>query len=81
MKVIVDFLTERKCKVEVDNCLSKEKNVQIGCVQGSVLFNLYTRKVPECFRKDVTVVSYTDDTSVIVSGNTDEEVFEKLRQA
>jgi len=81
MKVIVDFLTKRKCVVEVDGCLSKEKDVPIGCVQGSVLgprlFNLYTSKIPKCFAKDVTVVSYADDTYVIISGDTEEEVCEK----
>jgi len=50
-------------------------NIPIGCVQGSVLgpriFNLYTSKVPKCFSKDATVVSYADDTYVIVSGDTE----------
>jgi len=66
MNVVIDFLTERKCVIEVDGCLSKERNVPIGCVQGSVLgpslFNLYTSNIPDCFSEKVSVVSYADDT-------------------
>jgi hypothetical protein len=36
-KVIYDFLSKRKCKIEVNGLFLSEFNVDLGCVQGSVL--------------------------------------------
>jgi len=78
---IRDFLTERKCVVEVGGAVSEEKAVPIGCVQGSVLgprlFNLYTSKIPLHLPHEVTITSYADDTYVIVNGDSDEDVKKK----
>jgi len=56
--------------------------VPIGCVQGSVLgprlFNLYTSKIPECFPHEVKIVTYADDTYVIVWEENEEDLKKKV---
>ncbi len=48
--IIYDFLSDRRCVVDVHGEVSREFDVSLGCVQGSVLgpklFNLYTRLMP-----------------------------------
>jgi len=81
LATIKDFLTNRKCVVEVDGSESNERVVPLGCVQGSVLgprlFNLYTSKIPECFPHEVFITSYADDTYVIISGDSELEIQKK----
>jgi len=70
LSILMDFLTDRKFKVKVENSHSLEKDLKIGCVQGSILgprlFTLYlsdlASKLSEAF-----VVSYADDTYVAIS--------------
>ncbi len=51
LRILNDFLDDRKCIVEVNGSKSEPFDVDLGCVQGSVLgpklFNLYTRMIPE----------------------------------
>ncbi len=75
--VLYDFLSERRCRIEVGGKLSREFRVDLGCVQGSVLgpkiFNIYTRKIKECLTSNAEIVTYADDSYVIVradEGNT-----------
>jgi len=69
---ILDFLSDRKCIVEVDGKRSTTRSVPLGCVQGSVLgprlFNLYTSKIPSLLTSDAKIVSYADDSYVAISG-------------
>jgi hypothetical protein len=70
-RVIYDFLSGRKCKVEVNGEVSREFNVELGCVQGSVLgpklFNLYTRMIPCKLPLNASITTYADDSYVVIS--------------
>ncbi len=71
LHVINDFLGNRKCKVEIDGTTSEPFDVELGCVQGSVLgpklFNLYTRKIPDKLTANADMVTYADDSYVVIS--------------
>jgi len=78
IRAIDDFLADRKCVVEVDGVESKQFDVPMGCVQGSVLgpklFNLYTRLIPLKLTPSALITTYADDSYVIISapkGNQD----------
>jgi len=77
MFAIMDFLTNRKFVVEIDKQKSKVVNLDRGCVQGSILgpklFTLYTHELSEIL-SGVKVVTYADDSYVIVESNNLEEV-------
>jgi len=71
---IMDFLTNRSFRVVVDESESDIKILDRGCVQGSVLgpklFSLYMGGIGDLLRsQNVDLVSYADDTYVIVTGN------------
>jgi len=70
--VLMDFLSGRNFKVKMGSSYSSSKNLQIGCVQGSILgpklFTLYTSQIPSVLPDDCFVVSYADDTYVALSG-------------
>jgi len=82
LSVIIDFLTERRCTVGVEGSRSSLRDVPLGCVQGSVLgprlFNLYTSKIPNCFPHEVEVISYADDTYVVVCDKDEKALTKKL---
>jgi len=69
MRILIDFLSQRKCVVDVEGSLSTIRNVPLGCVQGSVLgprlFSLYTSKIPQ--KVPGHIVTYADDSYVLVS--------------
>jgi hypothetical protein len=70
-KVIYDFLSERKCVISANEKTSREFDISLGCVQGSVLgpklFNLYTRLIPNNIHKGAFITTYADDSYVVVS--------------
>lgn len=72
LHIIMDFLTDRTFVVEIDDMQSKEKCINLGCAQGSVLgpklFNLYMKEVTKNM-ENAYVTSYADDTYVIVPGS------------
>jgi hypothetical protein len=71
IRVLDDFLSDRKCVVEVDGTRSEMFDVELGCVQGSVLgpklFNLYTRQIPAILSSNAHITTYADDSYVIIS--------------
>jgi hypothetical protein len=82
---VMDFLTKRKFQVELRTAKSSVKNLDRGCVQGSILgprlFSLYLgelkRKLNETItstQSHVEVISYADDTYVIVCDKSVEQV-------
>jgi len=79
---IKDFLMGRKIYVDVDGAISEIKDMNIGCVQGSILgprlFTLYMGKLIEAVKEEV--VSYADDTYVVIKAKTDEELKEKVKE-
>jgi len=84
MSTIVDFLSERKCIVNVEEASSAIRDVPLGCVQGSVLgprlFNLYTSKIPECFPHEIEIISYADDSYVVVYDKEEKTLVKKLEE-
>ena len=70
-KVIYDFLSERKCVISIDDEFSEEFDIDLGCVQGSVLgpklFNLYTRDIPNYLTENAQITAYADDAYVVIS--------------
>jgi len=81
---MLDFLTDRKCLVEVDGTRSSLRAVPLGCVQGSVLgpklFNLYTSKIPLILPDYATMTSYADDSYVIITGNDIQDLKSKTEE-
>jgi hypothetical protein len=75
---LYDFLSNRRCVVEVGNARSSVKEVPLGCVQGSVLgpklFNVYTSKIGEELTTNSTLTSYADDSYVTVAAGTVDEL-------
>ena len=76
--ILSDFLSDRKCVIDIDGTLSDPIQVKMGCVQGSVLgpklFNLYTRNIINHITEGNEIVTYADDSYVVVSaeeGQTD----------
>jgi len=84
MYAIMDFLTNRKFVVEVDNQQSQSINLDRGCVQGSILgpklFTLYTHGLASLETMDAKVVSYADDTYVLITGDSVGQVVEKTKR-
>jgi len=64
------FLTNRKFVVKIGGKTSEIKQLDRGCVQGSILgpklFTPYTHQFKEIL-SDVKVISYADDAYVIIS--------------
>ncbi len=72
---------KQKLIPEVNGSISNEFNVDLGCIQGSVLgpklFNLCTRSIPSILPHDTFITTYADDSYVIISsptGNPSEKV-------
>jgi len=82
MKILLDFMSHRSFKVQVNNELSSNKQLKVGCVQGSILgprlFTLYMKDLQK-LTDDAHLVSFADDTYVSIAAKTLEEVKEKLQ--
>jgi hypothetical protein len=82
-EIVYDFLSRRRCVVDVDGNISTEFSVPLGCVQGSVLgpklFNVYTREIPNHLSSSSVITSYADDSYVVIwkpSGQLNDLIFE-----
>ena len=67
---IKSYLTNRKQRTKFKNCISDEETISSGIPQGSILgpilFVVFTNDLAEEFKQDCKVVSYADDTQLIV---------------
>jgi len=83
MSVIMDFLSERRLVVEIEGMQSSPRNIQLGCVQGSILgpkiFSLYMKDLPKHVDNNL-VTSYADDTYVMVTGSSHQEVIQNAER-
>ena len=75
MFALLDFLNERKFQVEMGEARSSTLSLDRGCVQGSILgpklFSLYVSGLADKLASEnVQIISYADDTYVIVSCDT-----------
>jgi len=81
---LADFLSKRKFVVELNGERSKEIALDRGCVQGSILgpklFSLYLFELERKLGQNCTVVSYADDTYVIVTGKDKTDTERKTKQ-
>jgi hypothetical protein len=64
-------MTHRRIAVKVGKTLSPEMNINVGCVQGSILgpklFNIYCANIAKAISKNSIIVSYADDSYVLNS--------------
>jgi len=83
MQTLMDFLSGREFRVEINNTRSQTRHLKVGCVQGSILgpklFTLYIRGLENLF-KETHLVTFADDSYVSVSGNSIEEVRDKIKE-
>jgi len=81
---IADFLSNRKFIVELNGVRSKRVSLDRGCVQGSILgpklFLLYLYQLEQKLGQGCTVVSYADDTYVIVCGKSISDTESKVKK-
>jgi len=79
---IMDFLTNQKFVVEVSGKRSEMKELDRGCVQGSILgpklFTLYMSQLTEQLG-DAKVVTYADDTYVVTTSSNKHELLQKTK--
>jgi len=80
-KIIKDFLTHRKIYVDIEGHKSELRDLKTGCVQGSILgprlFTLYLGGLVDEINYS-QIVTYADDSYVIIDGDTTEEIQEKV---
>jgi len=84
VRILMDFLSNRRYTVSVGGKSSSHRNLDRGCVQGSVLgpslFSIYCGNLQEAVGNEAWITSYADDTYVIVSGNYQDELSQKLKK-
>jgi len=82
MNLLIDFMTGRVFSVSVGNEMSSPKNLNVGCVQGSVLgpklFSLYCAALPSVLPPYSHVISYADDSYVSIIAEKTEDIKQKV---
>ena len=78
MKLIKNYLLNRKQITKFNNVKSDSKNIMFGVPQGSVLgpllFLLYINDIVNSAFEGETVI-FADDTNIFVTGNNEEETY------
>ena len=78
------YLSKRTQKTKFSSITSETATVTSGVPQGSILgpilFIIFTNDLITAFKNDTQVVSYADDTQLLETGKTVEEVKEKLEK-
>ena len=82
VKWMKSYLTNRRQKTKFSSTISEIEIVKSGVPQGSILgpilFIIFTNDLVTAFNDQALVVSYADDTQLLVAGKTLQEVKEKL---
>jgi hypothetical protein len=69
MNILMDFMTGRTFQVQVNDGFSKDRSLNVGCVQGSILgpklFNIYCKDILTNIPSTAKLISYADDSYVI----------------
>jgi len=79
---LIDFYPMKKFIVEVGEASEELKSLDRVFVQGSILgpelFTLYTHQLSEILQ-GVEVISYADKTNVLVSGESYQNIIDKVK--
>jgi len=77
IRVIYNYLTDRQGYVQIGENRSIVEDIKVGCIQGSilgpVLYNIYTSGIEDVVYPCKSVI-YADDSYIIVSGKSPEEL-------
>ncbi len=69
LNVTMDFLSGRNFKVRVGDSLSTKRDLNVGCLQDSILgpklFNIYCKNIATAIPSDAKIVIYADDSYVV----------------
>ncbi len=80
--LVQDFITDRKAFVETGSGVSSFFKFSAGCPQGSTLgpkvFNLYCYNLIDVIGDKGFLVTYADDSYVVVDGVNDEDLQKRL---
>ncbi len=83
--LIHQFLINRKAYVEVNSTTSPTVCFSAGCPQGSTLgpkvFNVYCNDLYNSMKNHGFLVSFADDSYVVIDGDDREQLLEKTKQA
>jgi len=81
--LVVDFITDRKAYVEVNTTTSQMIKFRAGCPQGSTLgprvFNIYCNDLLPQIESHAKLVTYADDSYIIVEASPDEDLQQKTK--
>jgi hypothetical protein len=84
LKWTQSYLTDRSQNTKFSSVTSETETVTSGVPQGSILgpilFIIFTNDLIEAFNDETHVVSYADDTQLIETGKSHEEVKQKLEK-
>lgn len=79
--IIHDYLSDRTGYVQIEDKVSCVRDIKAGCIQGSILgpflFNVYMSDLVDTLT-EATLISYADDSYVIIEGSSENELNEKL---
>lgn len=82
-RILVDFLLDRSAFVKLGEHQSEPFSLDVGCAQGSTLgpkiFNIYVSELLQIETEGSRIVSYADDSYVIVSASNKELMLAKLK--
>ena len=84
IKWIHSYLSNRKQKTKFENHVSTEEVVKSGVPQGSIigplLFLAFTNDLPKVFQDKCKIVSYADDTQLIVQADNHPMLIKKIEE-